>query len=246
MSTNYETGHAKNVANANLFNSYAADLGSIYKPSNPALELAKLQTLYTQALAAQEEVNIALPPYTLAVDAREAVFSPINKKLTKLEKAYKTTTGVTAAQMEDFKTIARKIKGIRKNPPEAPTPPETQSDSHSASQLSYDQRTNNYGQLIELFSSTPNYDPNETEYAVTTLQNEKLQMTQTTQQVADTYFPLSQARTRRNKEMYTNEDNLVQTYNLAKDYIAMILDKKSPEYKAFAKLKFILPTYIKK
>lgn len=238
MSSTSETGHAKNVANANLFNSYAASLGAIYKPSNPELELAKLQSIYTQALADQEEVNTLLPPYTLAVKARQAVFAPINKKLTKLEKAYKTTTGVTAAQMENFQTIARKLKGTRKDATAAPTLPETQPDSHSVSQLSFDQRTNNYGQLIELFSSTPNYSPNEEEYKIPTLQNERTQMIQSTQQVAYTYFSLSQARTRRNKTIYTNDNNLVDTFNLAKDYISIILDKKSPEYTAFAKLKF--------
>lgn len=238
MNSTSETGHARNVANANLFNSYAANLGAIYKPSNPELELAKLQTIYTKAFAEQEEVNTTLPPYTLAVKARQAVFAPINKKLTKLEKAYKTTTGVTAAQMENFQTIARKIKGTRKDPPAASTPPATQPDSHSVSQLSFDQRTNNYGQLIELFNNTPNYGPNEQEYTIPILQEERSQMRQTTQQVAETYFPLSQARTRRNETLYTNDNNLVDTFNLAKDYISMILDKKSPEYKAFAKLKF--------
>lgn len=246
MSSTSETGHAKNVANAKLFNSYVTDLGTIYKPINPDLELKELQTLYTEAFTQQESINAALPPYTSAVNAREAVFSPINKRLTKLQKAYKTTKGVTEAQMEDFMTISRKLKGGRKNPPAAPIPPQTEPNTHSVSQLSYDQRTNNFAQLIELLQNTPDYAPNETEYQIATLQGEKDQMMQTTQQVADTFFPLSQARSARNKTMYSNDNNLVDTFNLAKTYISTILDKNSPEYKAFAKLKFIKPLPRKK
>lgn len=238
MSSTSETGHAKNVANANLFNSYAANLGIIYNPSNPDLGLKNLQALYSEAFAQQEQINAALPPYTFAVNARQAVFSTINKDLTKLQKAYKATKGVSGAQMEDFMTIARKIKGLRKSPLAPPIPPETEATNYSVSQLSYDQRTNHFSELIQLLQTTPDYAPNETEYQITTLQTEKDQMMQTTQEVADTYFPLSQARSGRNKTMYTNENNLIDTYNTAKTYIFTILDKNSPEYKAFAKLKF--------
>ncbi|GEM_PF-5850057 len=32
-----ETGHANNIANANLLNTHIMQLGSLYKPSNPEL-----------------------------------------------------------------------------------------------------------------------------------------------------------------------------------------------------------------
>lgn len=63
-------------------------------------------------------------------------------------------------------------------------------------------------------------------------------MLEATQKVADTYFPLSRARSKRNKVMYTDEHNLVDTFNTAKDYLFTILDIRSPEYKAIARLKF--------
>lgn len=238
MTTTYETGHAKNVANANLIISYITQLATIYKPSNPDIDLPNLQTLYTTAFADLQDINAALAPYTLAVDARELVFEPVNKKLTKLHKVYKATQGVSAAQLEDFMTISRKLKGTRKTQPTEPTSPDTEQTQYSVSQLSYDQRTNNFAQLIELLQNTPNYAPNETEYQVKTLQNEKTQMMNTTQQVADTYFPLNIARGKRNQTMYTGKTNLVDTFNKAKDYLFTILDTKSPEYKAIAKLKF--------
>ncbi|WP_379969739.1 hypothetical protein [Epilithonimonas sp. UC225_85] len=240
MSTS-EKGHARNLANANLINSYITQLIAIYKPSNPHLAPDKLQTLYSNAFSCQQNVNAVFPPYTFAVDARKAVFAPVSKKVTKLRKVYKTTHGVTEAQMEDFMAIARKLKGVRKAQPDAPVTPETEQSQHSVSQMSYDQRTSNYGQMIQLLQMTPNYAPNETEYQIATLQEEKEQMMQSTQQVADTYFPLSMARDQRNKIMYTDINNLLDTFNKARDYLFTILDNDSVQYKDILKIKFKKP-----
>ena len=63
-------------------------------------------------------------------------------------------------------------------------------------------------------------------------------MLQATQAVADTYIPLNMARTSRNRSMYLAENNLVDTYNKAKDYLFTILDANTPLYKAISKIKF--------
>ena len=238
MASTSEKGHAKNIANANLLNTYIAQLGALYNPSNPKLQLSNLQNIYTTALAHQEAVNNAVAPYSLAVDNRENIFEPVSKKITKLRKAYKTTEGVTPAQIEDFMTIARKLKGIRKVK-NAPTTDTTEEQTqHSSSQMSYDQRTNNYDLLISQLQNTPNYNPNEAEYQIATLQTEKAQMLQATQGVANTFVPLNNARSIRNNSMYLSEDNLVDTFNKAKDYLFTILDSNSVQYKAIAKIKF--------
>ncbi len=238
MASTSEKGHAKNIANANLLNTHIIELGGMYNPSNPKLILANLQTIYTTSFSHQGEVNTLVAPYTIAVDNREDVFKPISKKITKLRKAYKATDGVTQAHLEDFMTIARKLKGIRKvkNPPTTDTTEEKK--QHSTSQLSYDQRTNNYDLLISQLKNTPNYSPNETEYRIATLQAEKDQMLQVTQAVATTFIPLNNARSIRNNSLYLSNDNLVDTFNKAKDYLFTILDSNSVQYKAIAKIKF--------
>lgn len=237
MSKN-ETGHAKNIANANLLCSHIADLGAKYNPSNQKLSLVNLQNLYTAAFASQESVNNSLAPYALAVDHREKTFAPISKKITRLRKMYKVTEGVTQAQLEDFMTIARKLKGMRKVKAVATTDAEEEQKQNSVSQMSYDFRTNNYDQLISLLQNTPNYNPNEEEYQVATLQHEKNEMLQATQAVTDAFIPLNAARSLRNQTVYNTEDNLVDTFNKAKDYLFTILDSDSPEYKAISKIKF--------
>ena len=238
MASTSEKGHAKNIANANLLNTYIVQLSAIYNPSNPKLLLTNLQNIYTNSFSHQESVNTLVAPYSIAVDNRENVFAPQSKKITKLRKAYKATEGVTPAQLEDFMTIARKLKGIRKVN-NAPTTNTTEEQTqHSTSQMSYDQRTNNYDLLISQLQNTPNYNPNEAEYQIATLQAEKAQMLQATQGVANTFVPLNNARSIRNNSMYLSEDNLVDTFNKAKDYLFTILDSNSVQYKAIAKIKF--------
>ena len=238
MASTSEVGHAKNIANLNLLNTNIIALGSTYNPSNTKLLLSNLQSIYTTALSHQESVNNLLAPYSVAVDQREIIFKPLNRELTKLRKAYKSTEGVTQVQLEDFMTIVRKLKGVSKTSKTAPTDPSDAQDSHSTSQMSYDQRTNTMDLLISLLQNTPNYNPNEAEYKITTYQDKKAKMLAKTQAVADTFVPLNNARSTRNSTLYNDQDNLVDIANKAKDYLFTILDVDSVQYKAISKIKF--------
>ena len=82
MASTSEKGHAKNIANANLLNTYIVQLSAIYNPSNPKLLLPNLQNIYTNSFAHQESVNTLVAPYSIAVDNRENVFAPQSKKIT--------------------------------------------------------------------------------------------------------------------------------------------------------------------
>lgn len=241
MSTNTSTsevGHAKNIANLNLLNTHILALGNLYNPANSAIFLTNLQQKYNDAFTQQEDVNNLLPPYSQAVNERQAIFKPLNRDLTKLRKAYKVTEGVTTAQLEDLMTIIRKIKGVRKTDIVDSTDPDSNQTNYSVSQMSYDQRTNNMETLIAHLQNTPNYNPNETEYKIKTYEDKKVQMLATTQAVADTYVPLNNARSIRNNTIYNASDNLVDLANTAKDYIFTILDSDSAQYRTIAKIKF--------
>jgi hypothetical protein len=238
MASTSETGHAKNIANLNLLNTNIMALGAIYNPSNPKLLLTNLQNMYTTAFSQQESVNNLVAPYSVAVDEREVIFKPLNRELTKLRKAYKATDGVTQIQLEDFMTIVRKLKGVKKTAKETATNPDEAQVNYATSQLSYDQRTNNMDLLIALLQNTPNFNPNEVAYQIATYQAKKALMLSKTQAVADTFVPLNNARSARNNTLYLSNDNLVDTVNKAKDYIFTILDANTAQYKTIAKIKF--------
>lgn len=180
----------------------------------------------------------SLAPYSVAVNDREIIFKPLNRELTKLRKAYKATDGVTQIQLEDFMTIIRKLKGVRKTSVKESINPDEALVNYSTSQMSFDQRTNNMDLLISLLQNTPNYNPNETKYKTAAYKDKKEQMLLKTQAVADTYVPLNNARSARNNSLYLSEDNLVDIANKAKDYLFTILDSDSAQYKAISKIKF--------
>ena len=135
-------------------------------------------------------------------------------------------------------TITRKLKGIRKVNNTSTSDSETEQTSHSTSQMSYDQRTNTMDLLISQLQNTPNYNPNEIEFKVATLQAMKVQMLQATQSVANSFVPLNSARNTRNELMCTFNENLVDIFNKTKDYLYTILDYNSLQYKAISKIKF--------
>jgi len=238
MASNSEVGFAKTIANLDLLITHIREIENIYRPSNPKIALSNLRTIYDSAYQQQTAVNTLLSPYSLAVDDREVIFKPLSRELTKLRKAYKATEGVTLTQLEDLMTIIRKLKGIRKSKNKPSTNPEEEQASHSISQMSFDQRTDNLELLIALLQNTPNFNPNEEEYKVATYQNKKASMLAATSAVAAAYIPLNSARSLRNATVYNGEDNLVDIANRAKDYIFTILDVDSVQYKAIAKIKF--------
>lgn len=239
MASTSEVGHAKNIANLNVLNTNIMALGAMYNPSNPKILLDNLQNVYTTALAQQENVNNLVAPYSVAVDEREQVFKPLNTQLTKLRRAYIATEGVTQVQLDDLMTIIRKLKGVRKTKQTTASTAEEEQLSHSTSQMSYDQRTNNMDLLISLMQNTPNFNPNEVEYQIATYQEKKGIMLLKTQAVIDTYIPLNTARSARNNTLYISDDNLVDTAQKAKDYLFTILNGNSAQYKAISKIKFV-------
>jgi len=236
-----EKGHAKNIANFKLLITFITGLGSIYNPSNPEILLATLQAIYNDAFQKQKNVNTKEAPYKNAVANRENFFAPLNKLITKLRGAYKSTQGVQPNQLDNFMTLARKIKGDRKSqlntPPATPDTDPVQAQ-HSASQRSYDQRTNNFDTLISLLKNTPNYNPNEVEFQVPSLEAMQSKMLDQTELVGNTFAPFNTARSERNKVVYNNENNLIDVALTTKSYISTILDKSSSEYKAISKLRF--------
>jgi hypothetical protein len=246
MASTSETGHAILIADAAKLNTYSKALGIKYNPNNDALIIDKMETLQSEASNAQKVVNINLAPYSNAVDARELIFMPINKNLTKLKKAYKATEGVGPAQIEDLNTRIRLLKGERKPGEKKDKTPEELEKEHSVSQMSYTKRTDNMDGLISFLDNTPNYRPNEDEFKVATYQATKDAMLASTTIVNDTFTALNTARSIRDKILYTQPINLVDTCDKQKDYLLSILENQSPEYKAIFRLKFKTPTSYKK
>lgn len=240
MATINENSHAKNIANLNLLNTHIQNLGDTYNPSFASLKLENLETMYAEAFEKQHQVNIIQAPYTLAVDYRISLFAPLNRLITKIKKSYQASEGVSAAQMEDFLSISRKIQGKRKPVKKSSAANHDDTHEHSTYQMSYVMRIQNLSLLISLLQNTPGYNPNEPEFQIQSLIQMKNEMETASQKVAQTYLDLTMARDKRNNLLYHKPNNLVELATKAKTYILAIIEKDTPQYKAISKINFRL------
>jgi hypothetical protein len=246
-----ETGHAKNVANFEQLISYCTAYGTTYNPTKAAIKLTAMNTLLTNAQAALATVKEKQNAYTVAVDAREILFDPLSKLVTRIIFALESSE-VTKQKITDAKSIARKIKGTRATPKkvkesfepstdEAQPTEKKQSDEPkqiSASQLSFDNRLENFAKLINLLSSETGYAPNETELKIATLNTMLASMKTKNTAVINAITALSNARIERNKILYKENTGLYAVTLAVKAYIKSVFGQASPEYKQINSVKF--------
>ncbi|HNW97454.1 MAG TPA: hypothetical protein PKK00_03450 [Bacteroidales bacterium] len=250
MKTN-ETGHARNVANFEQLISFCTGYGTTYNPAKASLKLTALNTLLTAAQTSLATVKDKHNAYSLAVDAREILFNPLSKFTTRVLSALESSD-VTVQKIDDAKTITRKITGKRATPKKeiislpgkvAETQPEINTISEeikqiSASQMSYDNRIDNFAKLINLLTSETGYIPNETDLKVATLNTLLTNMKTKNTAVINAITALSNARIERNKILYKENTGL---YNIAMDvkvYVKSVFGSTSPEYKEISGIKF--------
>jgi hypothetical protein len=243
MASTSETGHAKNVANFEALISFCTAYGTTYNPSKATIKLAALNTLLASAKTTLTTVNTALPPYNNALNAREIAFSPLSKLVTRIINAL-AASNVTKQVINDAKTIARKIQGKRAGEklPEIPDNPNTPEDesqkSNSTSQMSYDNRVENFEKLIQLLTAQTGYAPNETDLKVTTLTTLLADLRAKNTAAITGLAPLSNARIARNATLYTVGTGLVDVAADVKKYVKSVYGATAPQYKQISGLKF--------
>ena len=246
MASTTETGNAKNVANFEDLISFCTGYGASYNPSKASINLAALNTKRSDALKSLAAVNTNLPPWTNAINAREIVFNPLSKLITRVLNAVEASD-VSKQVIGDVKSIARKLQGKRASAKKTtvvnnPATPENESaKSISASQMSFDNRIENMNKLIELLTAQPAYTPNEPELQVAGLTAVFTNMKTTNTNAINTYTPLSNARIDRNKILYDAESGLVKISGDVKSYVKSVFGGTSPQYKQVSKLKFTTP-----
>jgi ADP-heptose:LPS heptosyltransferase len=192
------------------------------------------------------------------VNAREIVFIPLTKLVTRIVNALDATDATTQV-VKDAKTIARKLQGKRaeKLPPPPPPPPTpamivlpSPSPSPlptplpvtpihiSASQMSFDNRIENFSKLITLLTNEPLYAPNETDLKLIALNTLLTSLKNTNTAVVNGTTLLSNARIARNTMLYAIGTGLVDIAAEVKKYVKSIFGATSPQYKQVSGLKF--------
>ena len=211
-----------------------------YNPSNAALAKSALEDLYTAGLAAVQEVSNKMAPNKLAIDARQIAFEALGS-LVKRSRNLLKASGASSKVLDDAETLVRKLTGTRKSPKvkDDPNTPENEADvSHSASQMSYDNRLGNFGGYVAILSNVPEYNPNETDLKLTGLNATVADLQAKNNAVSSTFVPLSQARGVRDNLLYTGAGCVVNTALLVKAYVNGALGPSSQLNKQIKGIQF--------
>ena len=246
MTNTSETGHAKNVTNLESLITSIVALETSYNPSRDSIKLPALQALLTASKESLNAVNIAQAAYSNAVAARKVAFEPFSKLITRVMNSLKAS-GASTQVVQSARTIVRKLQGrrasakITEEEKKALEAEGKEVNQISASQMSFDNRIENFDRLIMLLSSIPLYNPNEEELKVETLKALHNQLKEKNTEVILPIVQLSNSRMTRNKILYSENTGLVDVALDSKTYIKSIFGATSPQYKQISKLRFIRP-----
>lgn len=239
-----ETGHAKNVANFSTLITVVKGFKTAYNPSKQSITLAALNTLKTTADTAMSNVNTAQGAYSTAIAAREVAFEPLSKLSTRILNALRATDA-SKAVIKSAESLVRKLQGKRATPKKtAEELAALETDGTivkqvSSSQMSFDNRIENFDRLIQLLITITEYAPNETELKTATLTTffQSLQTTNATAIDAETN--LDNARIDRNEVLYLPSAGLVDVASAVKLYVKSLFGATSTQYKLLSGLRFI-------
>lgn len=238
MATIYETGHAKNIANFNALYQILQEMGTLYNPTNPSLQLQNLDPIKAQLSSAIQTLDQKKPLYKNAVATREESIATLSKLVTKTLNYAKSTP----ISQTDKQNLAAQVKKIRGDTPKRTTTPENQqTESISTSQMSYDNRIANFGTFISQLSSFTEYAPNETDIQLTALQTYQDNLQTLSQSVNTAGNALITARKNRNDLLYNNAENVIRLVKEIKSYIKSLAESAYPYYQAITRLKFTAP-----
>ena len=246
MASTSETGHAKNVANFDELISFVTGYRETYNPSKATIKLDALKALSDHAKHSINAVSSMEPAYKSAVAAREVVFIPLSKLTTRIMNSIKATD-TTVQVDENARTLVRKIQGVRATAKKTEDEKKALAEKGkevveiSTSQMSYDSRLDNFFKLIQLLSSVPEYNPNETELKIEHLNTILDDLKAKNAAVVESYIPLSNARISRNNLLYKENTGLYDVALDVKNYIKSVFGATSPQYKQVSKIKFTAP-----
>ena len=244
MATNSDINHAKNVTNFETLISVVVSLGATYNPSKDSLKLPALQTLHSAATDSMTALKSAESATATAVDTRELAFKSIGSLFTRINNALKASNSTVQAD-DTAKSIFRKLHGKRasakltEEQKAALLAEGKEVNQNSNSQMGYDDRVENFESLISFLQTVPEYNPNEEELKITTLQALLSDLKAKNISVMQNRIAEDTVRGLRKSVQNTPLTGLVDIANDVKSYIKSVFGVNSTQYKLVSKLRFV-------
>ena len=246
MASTSETGHAKNVANLQKLTEQVT-VYTLYNPPVDNLKVANLQTLYTTASAKLGEVEDKRNANKNAITVRQSAFENLKSTATKILN-HLEILGLPSGTIDQAKSLNRTIQGGQKKAASTPNanengtnPPSGETKGASTSRQSYTQMADNFGILLQLLGTIPNYNPNEDDLKLANLNAYKNSLVRATQAVDQTQAELNSKLIERNQLLYADGTGLYSIAQNVKKYVKSLYGATSPEFSNVSAIKFTSP-----
>lgn len=236
MSSTSEVGHAKNVANLQKITQQVTTY-SLYNPPIENIALANLQTLYTTATAKLAEVEDKRNANKNAIIIRQTAFENLKSTCTKIVNLLEIL-GLPQGTLDQARSMNRAIQGSSKKTTTPPEEGKKTSKTASTSRQSFTQQAENFGILLQLLATIPNYTPNEEDLKLNNLTTYHASLMNATQAVDQTEAELNTKLIERDKILYAEGTGLYTIAQNIKKYVKSLYGATSPEYTNVSAIEF--------
>lgn len=236
MSQQYETGHAKNVANLQKL----IEQVTVYTDYNPSVEnltLVNLNTLYNTSLASLTALEEKRNANKNAIHARQQVYENLKPITTRIINQL-DILGLQTGILDQAKSLNRLIQGASKKKKTTSEKNEEEQNTVSTSRQSYTQLADNFSKLLQLLSTIETYNPNTEELKKANLTAYHTSLVNNTKDVDQTEAELNAKFIERNNLLYAEGTGLYTIAQNVKKYVKSLYGATSPEYSTISKIKF--------
>lgn len=238
MTSQSETGHAKNAAQFANIIEFCKGYGAKYQPASATLEIAQLETLLLGVNTALAESKNLQFTFNLATNKRFDSFSALRPLAQRMIYAL-SASGANELSVNEAKTIYRKIQGRRAKTIAEPGEPGAEpKKTNSVSQVSFDNLLANFSALLMLINQITAYQPNEPDLQPDSLNNYLTALQTANMEVINTYTLWSNSRIVRDELMYANDTGMVDIAMQIKAYLKSVYGISSPQFKQISSIRF--------
>lgn len=251
-----ELGHAKIVINLLELISRCIGYGALFNPARSELQINNLQVMYQEALSILRTLAECEVKDQQATNDRKAAFKKLRPLVTRVINGM-VAYGVSAKSIADARALQRRMNGLRTNKknnsedlPNVPTTIDNTEDvaaiatdlsstrTISVSRQSYELVLEFFSKLLLLIQREPNYQPNEPDLQLSSLQAFEQELRYLQEMVINSETALENARIMRNTILYDDINGVVTRGKQVKSYVKAVFGATSQQYRQIAKLSF--------
>jgi len=243
MALQYETGHAKNVANLQKLIEQITTY-SDYNPSIDNLKIPAVATLYDNALASLNNVINKRNANKNAIHLRQELNEGLKSKVTRVINQL-DILNLTDGIFDQAKSLNRLIQGSRKTTKVIEIEEDNfnedkneTKETKSTSRQSFTETAENLNKLLQLIETVETYNPNIDDLKLVNLKTYQTELVKATKEVNKTEAELNTEFINRNKLLYNEENGLYEIAQNVKKYVKSVYGAKSPEYSTVSKIRF--------